>query len=941
MSSPRFFAEQTFSSLVQEQIKIRQKITGRHPDIPENILLQYFSKTCWVSLISFVNIDDPKLQRKLNVTNPQELSEKIILRNGITSLNEKNQSVTKAGGLGGDKTYGNSFLSKGIRINEDGKETKSNFPLGLRPIPGITSVDIKSKGTYGSLLEANINFVCWDINQLEKLEPLFMRPGYSVLLEWGWSQFPDSEGKIKQSSGVLNFKNSKNAENIQKFITKQKNESFSNRDGMLGLIKNFSWSFRKDGGYDCKLSVISAGEIISSIPSETFNYGFITSKNIEPIRTFTNESNNFFKNNIDNVIEGASEIKGDTPISDLAVILLYLNTFQGEQSTSELIEGFKSILSEESYKKFQEDLESKLIKIFNPFIFRIRLEPSSEGDAPQENKLITYIRLQSFIEILNSFQLLKSNNNNVIKFEISESKCKIDINQFSCNPSVCLIKNKSFKDFSGKDTLMRYATEDLNQNVDYFDSVNYLNDDLNPEYGNLGNIWVSIETIYNSYINNRDNITNFIQDILNKISNTIGGINQFSIYINPEEPTISRIIDLNYIPKNDNEGKKIENHIFGLKEGELEVFTNKSILTDLQITSEIPQSMQTSIAVGAQSSGGGSLNNENHSPYSAFSLGIKDRIYPEKIIQDNFNPLEEIKNYKRIQETLSPYFLWSNKLFKIQENNAELEGSLKNYINWVRKHTIFPIESSQALIPLKLSLEMEGISGILIGQRFGIPGRILPSSYRSKNGLPKMGFVVTEVSHNIDAGKWRTKVSGLMFMMESQTLADMQERNGSNEQFKGYLNLILQIEESFAQQTLNIYSSALQSKEEFSISMDSMYKAYEKLYLGNPEGIGAESVKTQLNKIDRINNITPYTQFLREKGYESTLGVGVPPITIDFTDRNSIYYIEYVLSLNGEERERAKKAGNVTDENIKYYYDNKNSIDALKSIDNINKIIVN
>ena len=59
--------------------------------------------------------------------------------------------------------------------------------LGLRPMPGITNMDIKSKSAYGSLREAVVNFQCWDIHQLEELELLYMRPGYTVLVEWRWS----------------------------------------------------------------------------------------------------------------------------------------------------------------------------------------------------------------------------------------------------------------------------------------------------------------------------------------------------------------------------------------------------------------------------------------------------------------------------------------------------------------------------------------------------------------------------------------------------------------------------------------------------------------------------------------------------------------------------------------------------------------------------------
>ena len=43
-----------------------------------------------------------------------------------------------------------------------------------RPLPGITGVDVKNKGSMGSTREATINFTCWDLNQLNAMELLYM-----------------------------------------------------------------------------------------------------------------------------------------------------------------------------------------------------------------------------------------------------------------------------------------------------------------------------------------------------------------------------------------------------------------------------------------------------------------------------------------------------------------------------------------------------------------------------------------------------------------------------------------------------------------------------------------------------------------------------------------------------------------------------------------------
>jgi hypothetical protein len=67
---------------------------------------------------------------------------------------------------------------------------------GIVPMPGIIDANIRTKSAYGSLREAKVNFVCHNQRQLEVLEMLYMRPGYAVLLEWGWSPYVGNDGRL-------------------------------------------------------------------------------------------------------------------------------------------------------------------------------------------------------------------------------------------------------------------------------------------------------------------------------------------------------------------------------------------------------------------------------------------------------------------------------------------------------------------------------------------------------------------------------------------------------------------------------------------------------------------------------------------------------------------------------------------------------------------------
>ena len=104
-----------------------------------------------------------------------DLAKKYVLQGGTLNDNKARVGVGENGAYS-SKTPGSSTTKDGV-----------NNLRGIRPMPGITNMTAECKTAYGSLFEATVNFTCWDIKQLEELELLFMRPGYTVLLEWGWA----------------------------------------------------------------------------------------------------------------------------------------------------------------------------------------------------------------------------------------------------------------------------------------------------------------------------------------------------------------------------------------------------------------------------------------------------------------------------------------------------------------------------------------------------------------------------------------------------------------------------------------------------------------------------------------------------------------------------------------------------------------------------------
>jgi len=123
-----------------------------------------------------------------------------------------------------------------------------------------------------------------------------MRPGYSLLLEFGHTVYLDNEGNLQQwdkfqSTPLEKFLKGDvrrtppgargaaatattatarataidNQYVIQALINEEKDKYKGNYEGFIGPVSKFSWSFNKDGSYDINLELIAYGSIIESL----------------------------------------------------------------------------------------------------------------------------------------------------------------------------------------------------------------------------------------------------------------------------------------------------------------------------------------------------------------------------------------------------------------------------------------------------------------------------------------------------------------------------------------------------------------------------------------------------------------------------------------------------------------------------------------------------
>ena len=276
------------TSATLKQIAARGEVMGQ-PDRGRNHLLFFHSNNAWIRAISSVNtltkdqaIELSTGEKSINeITGDNTLAKNNVLIGGTQQAN----ITTQSGGLGADKfspvtVDKNNFITAKDSTRNSYNNSES---LGYRPPPGITGLTVASKGTLGALREAQLKIKVWTLEDLEMVQALYLRPGFTVLLEWGHTIQLTQNKEVNITVETFNdfLKDNQPASKIQEELKRLREESSSNYDGMYGYVSNFSWEFTEDGGYDCTVKVISTGAVLESIeiitdptnvlPSEDFS----------------------------------------------------------------------------------------------------------------------------------------------------------------------------------------------------------------------------------------------------------------------------------------------------------------------------------------------------------------------------------------------------------------------------------------------------------------------------------------------------------------------------------------------------------------------------------------------------------------------------------------------------------------------------------------------
>jgi len=635
----------------------------------------------------------------------------------------------------------------------------SREDFGYRPMPGIESIKISSKGRWGTLREASVNIKCFNRDQLSIVEALYLRPGYTVLLEWGNSLFYDNNFNLVNNIKFLDFfSDNKSLDSIhQEILTKRETYS-GNYDAFIGPVVNFNIKHNADGTYNCTSKVVTWGTIIESLKINTTAQSTKASNVVGP------PSQNDLLNEIGNMTV-SPETLNDSLIETI-LNTIYKTCNEGkivDRIVSNINEG-ENITINDVYSKYYDNdplghaiikpavgVNAKQLSTFTiiPFVNSYINSNNTEEISSKKRNLHVYMTLGALLSIISRNCLLYTKNNTSlinINFNTAENLCYSHEYQISLDPNVCLIKYNSskFKSLGLNEKIINSRTNEL---LPIFKK--------SPEVGYIMNIMVNIQHIIEliETLKSNDktvNLFDFLNQLMENINKSLGNINQFNVGYDNDTNTLI-ITDNQILDSETDKTLKVINTT-GLK----------SAVRELTIDSKLSNQLSSMIAIGAQASNNVATGIDS-SVFQQYNEGLKDRFFPIKKDVTN-NSLSEEDYIKSLETDVRAQEI-AKLITNIYINKKLIQDDIetcKGYYTEIIKSLKVKSKSSTGIIPFTYTLKMNGLSGINYGQLFSIEPTRLPKNYLNPNNptQPLVAFIVTSVENSIENNSWVTTIGG-------------------------------------------------------------------------------------------------------------------------------------------------------------------------------------
>jgi lysozyme len=597
-----------------------QSPSGAIPGLTNVIVKNYKSQK-----LKDINIEDPEKYPG------SKLAEAAILFNTLSSFDPVKKSYSYREGVTNDK------------LNSQGKiNLWNNFAYGLggtdfgiQPPPGIISATVDSINR-GSIRKANIILKAHNKFQFDLIELLYLRLGFTMMLEWGWDKYLDNNtGKIEQVENTIIediWFTSKGISQIEMLghIQDRRNKYNGNYDGFFGKVSNFTWNFNPDGSYDISIDLITVGDVIESLKVNTFAKASFTIIN-DPLAAA-----NAIEKTIENQklgINTTSMIAKAAAVSTIGYYLFEKVKELNSKAAVSRLPGFKKLI----------DIDGSLLYYKIPSTKTVRVTTGQGRSQVTQDKISTlnevgdqyYVRLGEFLSRLESLTvpLIQNGGNNSntnpqisINYITEENLISFFPNQISFDPKICIFQPL----IAYGDILGITPPDELEDLDDYAYTAN--ENGITQVYGSLMSIYINFEflsqlIIANGGSNQELSLFKFMQDLCNGINDALGDVNKLEPIIKNDR--IVTIIDqtLSRIPP-----KIITDlEVYGYNTSTLNPSSN--FVKDIKFVSKITPQLASMISIGATAAGSNTSEIDG-TAFSKWSEGLIDR-FTESILEPN------------------------------------------------------------------------------------------------------------------------------------------------------------------------------------------------------------------------------------------------------------------------------------------------------------------
>ena len=765
-----------FEPWVKNQIDKRQEILGKSTNIPNKDLQFYSTKAPFLRLASSVDVtkntpDGTELKesvyKKLSKYYPNEdifkdsnLARNCILQAGVVNVDSDGNLV---GGLKKGLNTGNANT-----LLEGAYGWGGLTERGFVPMPGLINADVQYYGN-GALYKAVVNIKCFSKAQFQLIDVLYLRPGYTCLLEFGWSQYLDTEGGSGELTNFTEFLTAPLSKLLQGksdqftlhgLINDTKKKYSGNYDAVYGKVSNFNWSFNQDGSYDCQLTLTGMGDLIESLKVNLTNPK--TEKSLSVGQTGGGSAGAAVGEVVNEDLPLVAN-RNATVINE-ELFRIYQSNISGGSilPTAELqdytLDNFRS-----------EAGDPPSTKTFKDAILTVAGTTIDQGVNPINPQC--FIKYGAFLAFIQSRLLLYDSKSDtpVVVFDMNFDDIDADENvilrvpgQLSADPRVCLVpySNTVSPGVSLSKTLINTTLS----KTKYFYSE-YL--------GRLSNIFVNINFIaqvLESAPKGEDgslSLLELLKQINKSIINSLGGINSFEVKLSDNGSKIRFIEEIpqRFAGDRPSTSEYTRFNIYGVKPG-----VGGSFVRDVKLTGETSGELSSLIVIGSQANS--NQISANATAFGNYSAGLIDRVIPEK---KSFapDPKDEEKD-KDVPATIKSN--WESNIAPKEGTNLFLSvyqlgkwideniGPLKNHNHTHAKLILgaatvelngeAPQLPGSFFLPFTFQITIDGLSGMKLYEKFLISDNVLPPSYDEDS----VDLQIRGLNHNISSDAWTTSI---------------------------------------------------------------------------------------------------------------------------------------------------------------------------------------